>query len=101
MDGRVSVILVGHVTLARRCDTVRRCDSRGRGGCRGLGETLDNPPHTHTRAGTMRLGQKEVNHPSMGLGWHARIGASLGTKGPRGSGVVQGVPWATMRDGSQ
>ena len=43
--------------------------------------------HIHMQ-GMMRLGWKEVSHPSMGLGWHARIGAGLGTKGPRGSGVV-------------
>jgi len=47
------------------------------------GTVVDDPPHTHARAGMMWQGQKEVNHPSMGLGWHARIGASLGTKGPR------------------
>jgi len=57
--------------------------------------------HIHTRVGLMWLGQKEVNHSSMGSGWHARIGASLGMKGPRGSRVIQGIPWATMRDGSQ
>jgi len=27
--------------------------------------------HTHTRAGMMWQGQKEVDHPSMGSGWHA------------------------------
>ena len=47
-----------------------------------------------------RLGWKEVSHPSMGLGWHAQIDTILGMKGPRGSGIVQGVPWAPMRDGS-
>jgi len=31
---------------------------------------------------------RDVSHPSMGLGWHAQIGASLSTKGPRGSGVI-------------
>jgi len=68
---------------------VRRCDSRGRGGHWGLsGTVVDNPLHTHTRAGMMWLGQKEVNHPSMGLGWHDQIGASLSTKGPKGSGVI-------------
>jgi len=54
--------------------------------------------HIHTRAGMMWQGCKKVNHPSMGSGWHAQICAGLGT---RGSGVVQGVPWATTRDGSQ
>jgi len=35
----------------------------------GLGGTVvDDPPHTHARAGMMWQGQKEVNHPSMGLG---------------------------------
>jgi len=79
-----------------------RGEGPGRGRCRGPGGTLvDDPPHTHARVGTMRLGWKEVNQPSMGLGWHAQIGASLGMKGPRGSGVIQGVPWATTRDSSQ
>src|SRR5882724_11876743 len=58
-DGRVliSVISVGHVTLAGKCDTVRRCDGRGRGGLRGLSRTLvDNPPEMHKGAGMMRLG---------------------------------------------
>ena len=68
---------------------VRRCNGRGKGGHRGLGGTVvDDPPHTHTRVRTTRLGWKELNHPSMGLGWHVRIGASLSTKGPRDSGVV-------------
>ena len=57
--------------------------------------------HIHTRAGMMWQGCKKVNHPSMGSGWHAQIGTSLGMKGPRGSRVVRGVPWATMRDRSQ
>jgi len=61
---------------------------------------VDDPPHMCTGAGMTRLGWNEVKNPSMGLGWHARIGAGLSTKGPRGSGVIQGVPWATMRDGS-
>jgi len=61
----LSSLLVAHVTLARRCDTVRRCNSRGRGGCRGLGGTLvDDPPHMHTGVGMTRLGWKEVNQPS-------------------------------------
>jgi len=34
------------------------------------GTAVDDPPLTHTRAGTMWQGQ-EVDHPSMGLGWHA------------------------------
>ena len=68
---------------------VGRCDSRCGGGHRGLnGTVVDNSPHTHTGVGTMRLGWKEVNQPSMGLGWHAQIGAGLGMKGPRGSGVI-------------
>ena len=68
---------------------VRRCNGRGRGGCRGLcGEVVDNPPHTHARAGMMRLGPEGINHPSMRSGWHARIGTGLGMKGPRGSGVI-------------
>ena len=68
---------------------VRRYDGRGRGGHRGLsGKVVDDPPHTHTGAGTMCLGWKEVNHPSMGSGWYAQIGTGLGTKGPRDSGVV-------------
>ena len=83
------VISVSHVTSARRCDTVGRCNGRGRGGCRGLsGMQVDNPPHVHTGAGMTRLGWKEVNHPPMGLGWHAQMGASLSMKGPRSSGVV-------------
>ena len=91
MDGRVSVISVSHMTLVRRCDTVRRCDGRGRGGYRGLGGTLvDDPPHMHTGVGMTSLGWKEVNQPSMCLGWHALIGASLGMKGPRGSGIIKG-----------
>ena len=49
---------------------------------------MDDLPHTHAKAGMMRLGQKEVSHASMGSGWHAQIGAGLRTKGPRGSGVV-------------
>jgi len=65
---------------------VGRSDGRGGGGCRGLGRTVvDDPPHTHARAGMMRLGWKEVSHPSMGSGWYAQIGAGLGMKGPRGS----------------
>ena len=51
---------------------------------------MDDPPHTITGAGTTRLGWKEVNQSSMGLGWHAQIGASLGMKDPRGSGVQCG-----------
>ena len=89
MDGRVLVISVGHVTSARRRDTVRRCDGRGRGGHRGLSGTLvDDPPHTHTRAWMMRLGCKEVNQPSRGSGWYVQIDTGLGTKGARGSGVI-------------
>ena len=42
---------------------------------------VDNPPHMHTGVGTTRLGQKEVNQSSMGLGWHAQIGAGLSMKG--------------------
>ena len=42
----------------------------------------------HTGVGTMRLGWKEVNQLSMGLGWDAQIGTSLSTKGPKGSGVI-------------
>ena len=77
------------MTSAGRCDTVRRCDSRGRGGCKGLGGTLvDDPPHTHTEVGMMRLGQKEVNQPSRGSGWYVQIDTGLGTKGARGSGVI-------------
>ena len=76
---------------------VLQCDGRGGGGCRALsGTAVDDPPLTHTRAGMMWQGQKEVNHPSMGSGWHARIGTSLGMKVPRGSGVIQWVPWAMM-----
>ena len=68
---------------------VRRCDGRGGGGCRALsGTAVDDPPLTHTRAGTTRQGQKEINHPSMGSGWLAQIGTVLSTKGPRGSGVI-------------
>ena len=45
--------------------------------------------------------QRDVSHPSMGSGWHAQIGAGLSTKGPRGSGVVRGVPWPMTGDGSR
>jgi len=51
---------------------------------------VDNHPHMHTGAGMMRLGQKEFNQPSLGLGWHAQIVASLSMKGP-GSGVARGM----------
>ena len=33
------------------------------------------------KVGMMRLGWKEVNHPSMGSGWHAQICTGLSTKG--------------------
>jgi len=69
--------------------SVRRCDGRGAVGHRGLGGTVgDDPPHTHTGVVRMRLGWKEVNHPSRGSGWHAKIGTSLSMKGPRGSIVI-------------
>ena len=87
--------------VSQASQLVRRCNGRGRGGCRGLSRTMvDDPLYTHARVGMMRLGQ-EVSHPSMGWGWHAQIGAGLGRKGPRGSGVIQGVPQAMTRDGSQ
>jgi len=58
--------------------------------------------HIHTQGeGRQGWDQRDVRHPSMHSGWHARIGAGLGTKGPRGSGVIQGVPWPMMRDGSR
>ena len=58
--------------------------------------------HIHMQGqGRQGWDQRDVSHPSMGSGWHARIGASLGTKGSRGSGVIQGVPWPVMGDGSQ
>jgi len=57
---------------------VRRCDGRGGGGCRALsGTAVDDPPLTHIRAGTMWQGQKEVDHTSMGSGWHAQNGTSV------------------------
>jgi|SRR5882724_514612 len=78
--------------ISRSCDLqmggsqasqlVRRCDGRGRGGCRGLSRTVvDNPPHIQTGAGMTWQGWKEVNHPSMGSGWHAQICTGLSTKG--------------------
>ena len=69
-----------------------RCDGRGSsGGCRGIsGAVVDDPPHTHARAGAMRLGPEGCQPPINGLGWHALIGASLSMKGPRGQESYEG-----------
>jgi len=48
----------------------------------------DDPPHTHARAGVMRLDWRDVSPPN-GLGdGMPRIGCRLSMKCPRGSGVV-------------
>jgi len=54
------------------------------------GAVVDNPPHTHARAGAMRLDQRDVSHPSMGLVWHAQIGAGLSMKGQGAQELYEG-----------
>ena len=43
---------------------------------------MDDPPHMCIGTGMTRLGQKEVNQPSMGLGWYTQIGSVSSIKEP-------------------
>jgi len=75
MDMRLDMGLEGHDLQLEGLGilVVRRCDGRGGGGHRGLSRTWwTNPPHTHTRAGVMRLGPEGCPPPINGQGWHAR-----------------------------
>ena len=45
-----------------------QCDGRGSSGCRGIsGAVVDDPEHTHARAGVMRLGLEGCQPPINGL----------------------------------
>jgi len=78
LDGRVLGISVGPEMQWQR-----------RRWMQGLsGTVVDDPPHTHTGVGMTRLGWKEIKPPINGLRVASQIGAGLGTKGPRGSGVI-------------